>query len=147
MTFEVDTRTININTVVSVAGFLATFVFIGIAWGASQAALSDLEEWRIQHEGVHRDLQASVRSHDAVVDSQISTIRANLAKLDQIEYRMAILEKADENTDVRIGRITESYSNQFSDFRTQLSSISTQIALTNQTLQRIEAATPAAVNR
>lgn len=144
MTFEVDTRTININTVVSVAGFLATFVFIGIAWGASQAALSDLEEWRIQHEGVHRDLQASVRSHDAVVDQQISTLRTNLAKLDQIEYRITANEKGIEALDTRIGRITESYSNQFSDFRNQLSSISTQIALTNQTLQRIEAATPAA---
>lgn len=144
MTFDVDTRTININTVISVAGFLATFVFIGIAWGATQAAVSDLEEWRMQHEAVHRDLSAAVRSHDAVVDQQISTIRANLAKLDQFEYRMAILEKAQENTETRIGRITESYSNQFSDFRNQLSSISTQIALTNQTLQRIEAATPAA---
>ncbi|MDE3769342.1 hypothetical protein, partial [Sinorhizobium meliloti] len=99
MTFEVDTRTININTVVSVAGFLATFVFIGIAWGASQAALSDLEEWRIQHEGVHRDLQASVRSHDAVVDSQISTLRSNLAKLDQIEYRITANEKGIEALD------------------------------------------------
>ncbi|MDX1148089.1 hypothetical protein GOL38_04350 [Sinorhizobium medicae] len=66
MTFEVDTRTININTVVSVAGFLATFVFIGIAWGASQAALSDLEEWRIQHEGVHRDLVGAEKPLNAL---------------------------------------------------------------------------------
>lgn len=120
MTFEVDTRTININTVVSVAGFLATFVFIGIAWGASQAALSDLEEWRIQHEGVHRDLSGTIRSHDAVVDQQISTLRANLAKLDQIEYRITANEKGIEALDTRIGRVTESYSNQFSDFRNQL---------------------------
>ncbi|MDW9619180.1 hypothetical protein [Sinorhizobium meliloti] len=144
MSFEVDTRTININTVVSVAGFLATFVFIGIAWGATQAAVTDLEEWRMQHEAVHRDLSGAIRSHDAVVDQQISTLRANLAKLDQIEYRITANEKGTEALDTRIGRITESYSNQFSDFRNQLSSISTQIALTNQTLQRIEAATPAA---
>ncbi|WP_376742439.1 hypothetical protein [Ensifer canadensis] len=79
-----------------------------------------------------------------MVDQQISTLRANLAKLDQIEYRITANEKGIEALDTRIGRVTESYSNQFSDFRNQLSSISTQIALTNQTLQRIEAATPAA---
>jgi hypothetical protein len=141
--FQVDTRTININTVISVAGFLATFVMIGVAWGTTQANITDLEEWRIAHEALHRDLEARVRSHDAVVDQQISTLRANLAKLDQIDYRVTLMEKGQENIDVRIGRITESYSNQFSDMRNQLSSISTQIALTNQTLQRIEAASPA----
>ncbi|WP_234936503.1 hypothetical protein [Sinorhizobium medicae] len=93
---------------------------------------------------MHRDLSGTIRSHDAVVDQQISTLRANLAKLDQIEYRITANEKGIEALDTRIGRVTESYSNQFSDFRNQLSSISTQIALTNQTLQRIEAATPAA---
>ncbi|RVG38217.1 hypothetical protein CN233_03600 [Sinorhizobium meliloti] len=147
MTFDVDTRTININTVISVAGFLATFVFIGIAWGATQAAVSDLEEWRMQHEGVHRDLAATTRSHDAVVDQQIASIRAALAKIEQIEYRTTSNEKGIEAIDLRVNRIAESYSNQFADMRTQLSSISTQIALTNQTLQRIEAATPSGAPR
>ncbi len=33
---QVDARTINLNTVISLAGFLATFVMIGIAWGNAQ---------------------------------------------------------------------------------------------------------------
>ncbi|MHC2488726.1 flagellar capping protein FliD [Sinorhizobium meliloti] len=142
MTIEVDTRTVNINTLISLAGFLATFVFIGVAWGATQATLSDLEQWRENHEAAHRDLMTTIRTSEAVFEQQITAVRSNVAKLDQLEYRMATLEKALENTDTRISRVTESYSNQFADFRTQLSSISTQIALTNQTLQRIEAAAP-----
>ncbi len=137
-----DTRTINLNTVISAAGFLATFVMIGIAWGTAQSSIRELEEWRLGHEAAHRDLIANMRTSDAVFDQQLSGVRSNLAKLDQLEYRMATIEKAVEALDSRINRVTESYGNQFSDFRTQLSSISTQIALTNQTLQRMEAATP-----
>lgn len=143
MNLQVDTRTINLNTVISVAGFLATFVMIGIAWGSAQRTISDLEQWREGHEAAHRDLLANVRTQDAVFDQRLNTVSATLAKIDQIDYRITANEKAIEAIDTRVNRITESYSNQFADMRTQLSAISTQIALTNQTLQRMEAATPA----
>ncbi|MEJ6846769.1 hypothetical protein [Sinorhizobium fredii] len=143
MALDIDTRTVNINTIISIAGFLATFVLLGVAWGTTQATIRDLEQWREGHESAHRDLQGTIRTSNAVFDEQINVLRGQLGKLDQLEYRMALIEKGHDAIDTRINRITESYSNQFADFRTQLSSISTQIALTNQTLQRMEAASPA----
>ena len=71
-------------------------------------------------------------------DSRLALLERTLTRLDQGDYRMGQIEKAHEQLDMRVSRIVETYSNQFADFRTQLSAISTQIALTNQTLSRIE---------
>lgn len=135
---DIDLKSVNLNTLISVSGFLGTFVLVGIAWGATQSKLTDLEEWRQNHDHGHRDLQTQIASSHAAFDQRINIINNALSKVDQMEYRMAQHEKALEGLDVRVSRINESYSNQFADFRTQLSSISTQIALTNQTLQRME---------
>lgn len=136
---DIDLKSVNLNTVISLAGFLGTFVLVGIAWGTTQSNIRELDQWRDAHEVRHRDMQADEASYRAVMNQQIDGINKSLIKLDQMDYRVTSLEKAYENTDTRISRVTESYSNQFADFRTQLSSISTQIALSNQTLQRIEA--------
>jgi len=136
---EVDLKSVNLNTIISLAGFLGTFVLVGIAWGTTQSTLKDLSQWRDAHEVRHRDMATDEASYRATINQQIDGINKEMIKLDQMDYRVTSLEKATENTDNRISRITESYSNQFADFRTQLSSISTQIALSNQTLQRIEA--------
>lgn len=136
---DIDLKSVNLNTVISLAGFLGTFVLVGIAWGTTQTTLKEISQWRDSHEARHRDLQADEASYRAIMGQQIDGISKSMIKLDQMDYRVTSLEKASENTDNRISRVTESYSNQFADFRTQLSSISTQIALSNQTLQRIEA--------
>ena len=137
---SIDLKSINLNTVISLAGFLGTFVLIGIAWGTTQSTITELTQWRDAHEARHRDMQSSQAAHDAIVGQQIDALNKQLIVVDQMSYRMAQMEKAYEQVDTRISRITESYSNQFADMRTQLSAISTQIALTNQTLQRMEAA-------
>ncbi|MGO7533106.1 hypothetical protein [Rhizobium leguminosarum] len=121
----------NINTVAVLIGFIGGFV----AWGYT---LSEIKSGRDQNA---RDIQNLVTQY-AGIETRLQLIERAEAKNDQLEYRLAQNEKSVENIDVRIGRVTESYSNQFADFRTQLSAISTQIALTNQTLQRIEARPP-----
>lgn len=136
---DIDLKSVNLNTVISLAGFLGTFVLVGIAWGTTQSTIRELSQWRDAHEVRHRDMQADEASYRAVMSQQVDGINKSITKLDQMDYRVTSLEKASENTDNRISRISDSYSNQFADFRTQLSSISTQIALSNQTLQRIEA--------
>ncbi|RWP05114.1 hypothetical protein [Mesorhizobium sp.] len=136
---DVDLKSVNLNTVISLTGFLGTFVLIGIAWGSAQSKIADLEEWRLSHDAVHRDLLADMRGNAAATDERIKAIDERLAEMNEVQYRLAQVEKSYDNIDTRISRITESYSNQFSDFRTQLNAISTQIALTNQTLQRMEA--------
>jgi hypothetical protein len=139
---SIDLKSINLNTVISVAGFLGTFVLVGIAWGTTQSRVGDLEDWRTQHETAHRDLVADMRSNFAALSERIKGIDTTLFKMTEFEYRLAQVEKEYETTDNRISRVTESYSNQFADMRTQLSAISTQIALTNQTLQRMENSPP-----
>jgi len=136
---DIDLKSVNLNTVISVSGFLGTFVLMGIAWGTTQTNIRDLDQWREAHEARHRDMQADEATYRAVTNQQIEGVNKSLVKLDQMDYRVTSLEKAYDNLDTRISRINESYSNQFADFRTQLSAISTQIALSQQTLQRIEA--------
>lgn len=131
----VDTQTIgfkwewNINTVAMLVGFAAGF----IAWGYT---LAELREGREQNA---RNIERLAQENTAF-DARLTMVEREQIKVDQAEYRITMLEKGLENVDTRINRINESYSNRFADFNTQLSSISTQIALTNQTLNRIEAA-------
>lgn len=117
----------NINTVAVLLGFVGGF----IAWGYT---LAELRTGREQNaENIER-----LATQNSGFDSRLALLERTLTRLDQGDYRMGQLEKAHENLDVRVSRIVETYSNQFADFRTQLSAISTQIALTNQTLSRIE---------
>lgn len=121
----------NINTVAVLVGFISGF----IAWGYT---LSEIKNGRDQNA---RDIQSLVAQY-AAMDVRVQTIERSITKSDQLDYRLAQNEKALDNADTRMNRLAESYSNQFADIRTQLSAISTQIALTNQTLNRIEAKPP-----
>lgn len=121
----------NISTLAVISGFVAGFV----AWGYT---LAELKAGRLQNaENIQRLTQENVAA-----STRIDIIDRTLVKHEQYEYRLAQLEKAIESTDTRISRLTENYSNQFAEFRTQLSAISTQVALTNQTLSRMERAKP-----
>lgn len=121
----------NLNTVVVLVGFASSFV----AWGYSQA------ENRASLDRSNRNIERLTAESNAM-DLRLQLIERTQVKSEQTEYRITLLEKGQENFDTRVNRITESYSNQFADFRTQLSAISTQIALSQQTLQRIEARPP-----
>lgn len=118
----------NLNTIAVLAGFMGGFV----AWGYTLAEMRNGQEINATHIDELQTMQAAL----AV---RVDLIERSAAIQQQFEYRLAQVEKALDVIDARFGRITESYSNQFSDMRQQLGAISTQIALTNQTLNRIEA--------
>jgi hypothetical protein len=127
----------NLNTLAVLAGFAAGFV----AWGFT---LSEMRNGQQVNAGRIAELQTAT----AAVTVRVDAIEKASAIQAQFEYRLAQVEKGQETVDARISRITESYSNQFSDLRNQLGTISTQIALTNQTLNRIEASsTPLAPSK
>lgn len=117
----------NINTIAVLLGFVGGF----IAWGYTLAELRTGREQNAQN--IER-----LAVQNTGFDNRLVLLERTLTRLDQGDYRMGQLEKAHESLDMRVSRIVETYSNQFADFRTQLSAISTQIALTNQTLSRIE---------
>lgn len=118
----------NINTIAMLAGFVGGF----ITWGYTLAEMRNGQE---MNAAKIIDLQAG----QAALVARVDLMEKVDAKQEQLDYRLAQAEKGIEATNERIGRISESYSNQFSDMRTQLSTISTQVALTNQSLNRIEA--------
>lgn len=103
-----------------------------VAWGYT---LADIRTGRVQNAESIAEMVGQV----SALASRVDAIEKNDFKIVQIEYRIGQSDKVIEGMDLRLNRITESYSNQFADLRTQLSAISTQIALTNQTLNRIEA--------
>lgn len=126
----------NINTVAVIVGFLGGFV----AWGYTMAEMRGGQQINA---GKIIDLQAA----QAALTARVDLMEKVDAKQEQLDYRLAQAEKAIEAVNDRISRISESYSNQFADMRTQLSTISTQVALTNQSLNRIEAQGTVAPNR
>lgn len=118
----------NINTIAVLAAIVGGFV----AWGYTLAEMRNGQQINAAHIDVLQIDLTATRTRVDVIE-KAAAIQA------QFEYRLAQLEKAQDVADARVSRITESYSNQFSDMRNQLGAISTQIALTNQTLNRIEA--------
>jgi hypothetical protein len=120
-------REVNTNTIVAIVGFLGTFAGLITMWNTMNFRQEEAAKWITQHEEAHMALEASIEA-----------VKRSIEDYPQVVYRLAQLEKAQEVADERVNRITESYTNQFADIRTQLSSISTQIALTNASLSRLE---------
>lgn len=118
-------KQVNLNTIVIAVGFLATFASIVYSYSNLQAEQRNFGEFIEEQRGVNAKL-------DARVSAQNDTLGG-------IPYQVGQLQKAQESTEERIGRVTESYSNQFGDIRMQLSNIGTQVALVKQSLDRIEA--------
>lgn len=122
---------VNLNTVVAIVGFLATFAGIITLWNQVQYKQNDFDKW----------IQAHDKLHEAMA-GQIEALQKNDNQMIDLSFRMGQVEKGLSNEDDRIGRITESYGNQFSDIRSQLGAIATQLALTNQTLSQIAGNSP-----
>lgn len=117
---------VNLNTVIAVVGFLITIGSLIGVWNRVQYKQEDFDKWIAAHDKVH----------DAI-SVRIGNLEQNDTKMIDFAFRLGQLEKQETSLDDRIGRITESYGNQFSDIRSQLGAIATQLALTNQTLQAI----------
>lgn len=130
---EVERIRINLNTIIAAVGFLSTFAILVTMWNDQLNSQKNTDRWIEQHtllhEAIAKDL-TQLHGVDTARDSQV---------LD-ITFRLAQLEKGQDNLDARVGRVTESSTNQFTDIRSALSAFGTQQALMTQTLQRIEAA-------
>lgn len=132
MTIDSIKADFNLNTIVAIVGFLITFAGIITVWNQVQYKQQDFDKWISNHEKVHDQIMTEIASLHAV-DADRG------GKMLDMSFKEGQLEKSMDALDQRISRVTESYANQFSDIRTQLGAISTQLALTNQSLQRIEA--------
>jgi flagellar capping protein FliD len=119
---------VNLNTLVVIVGFLGTFTGLVSLWNGMQYKQQDFEKWIAAHDQLHQAIAAD-----------LSQLHKNDEQLIDLSFRIGQIEKSAQLMDDRLSRITESYGNQFTDIRGVLSQITTQLALTNQALQRIEA--------
>lgn len=123
---------INLNTIVAVVGFLVTFAGIITVWNQVQYKQQDFDRWISTHEELHKAIALDlVGIHNVVSD------RGD--KMLDMAFKEGQLEKTVDAMNDRLSRLTENYGNQFTDIRSSLGSIATQLALTNQSLQRLEA--------
>lgn len=121
-------REVNLNTVAIIVGFVATLISVGASWSNLQAEQKNFATFVAEQKATNAGFSERLSAHDKTLE-----------ELPQVKYQVAQLEKSDERNDDRIARIGENYSNQFSEMRNQLGSISVQMALIKQSLDRIEA--------
>lgn len=129
---EVEKIKINLNTIIATFGFLSTFALLVTMWNDAKNSQVNTDRWIEQHTLLH-----DVIAKDLVQLHGVDTARD--AQVLDLTFRISQLEKEVELMDARIGRVTESYGNQFTDIRSGLNSLTTQLALANQSLQRLEA--------
>lgn len=134
---------VNLNTVVAIVGFLSVFASIIVTWSNVQFKLSQAEEWQTRHEELHKEQDAERTAKWAAFITRLDNVQSSIYKMDQYDYKIAQLEKGQDGIDVRISRLSETYNNQFVEFRTQLQAISIQLAIANDVLKRMETVKPA----
>lgn len=123
----------NINTWVAICGFIATLFTIVSSWNNVKNTQDNTDRWIGQHVILHEQISRDVLSlHD--IDS-----RRDVAMV-ELTSRVAQLEKGQESMEDRIDRMSQNTANQFTTINGNLSSITTQLALFGQSLQRIEGA-------
>lgn len=130
---------INLNTIVALVGFLSMFAAFITTWTSLQYKQSEIQKWEEDHIAEHNKWQELSTARNVAVNTRLDSMQLILNKQDQIDYRLAQAEKGQINTDERIGRVSESYGIQFTEIRTQLAIVTTQLALANETLKRLEA--------
>jgi chromosome segregation ATPase len=128
---EIENFKINLNTIIALVGFLSTFAFLITTWNDAKNNLEDTNRWIEQHNSLHDAIAkelAQLHNIDTTREAQV---------LD-LTFRISQLEKEVELLDARMSRVVESSTNQFTEVRGSLSTLTTQLALANQSLQRLE---------
>lgn len=132
----------NLNTIAIIVSFLTLFTAIVTTWNSLQYRQAEIEEWQVDHDGLHlkmsEDRTSAITAFTTRLDVQRTDQVENERELDLLKQRASILEKSIESIDIRISRITESYGNQFTEIRGQLGVITTQLALLNDAIKRMD---------
>jgi hypothetical protein len=123
---------VNLNTIVILAGFLATFAGFIANYTTLQNNQVEFRDWQTQHLQVHVGLASDIASlKEADIKSRDD--RHDLA------FKTGAMEEAIGDIVARISRIVDAGKEQDAKVETQLNMLTTQLALMNQSLQRLEA--------
>lgn len=121
-------REVNLNTIAIIVGFMVTIGGIIGSWSNLQNQQLNFVDFIVEQKGFNSRL-----------DERIKMTEEKMGELPQFTMQIATIIENAKGTDERLGRMTESYSNRFSDIQNQLSTLVTQLALVKQSLDRIEA--------
>lgn len=123
---EVEKK-VNTNTILGIFSFLALFATLVTMYNALDFRTKELTDWIALHETRHaRD------------DAEFTALKESLADRPQALYRLSQVEGNLQNNVIRMDRMSEIYNTRFAEMTGQLSSILTQQALINATLNRLE---------
>lgn len=138
--------TINLNTIIGLVS-LSIIILGGVSGGSilyAQMQAQD-EAWvdfQKRQEAYNTKLETDRAAGRATYDLKIETLQQAIGKLTSVTetnvYQIAQLQKKDEENDNRLGRMTESYGNRFTEIQTSLANMNTQLALLSQSMQEIK---------
>lgn len=139
-------RTVNINTILGVAtfvvGLIGVIVSMTIVYSKIQAQTDSWVDFQKRQESYNSNLDADRRAGRATYDLKLDAIAQALTKTSSIiegqTYQIAQLQKKDEETDARLGRMSESYGDKFTEIQSTLANINTQIALVSQAVTELK---------
>lgn len=135
---------VNLNTVVAIIGFLSVFAGLVVTWSNVQFKQTALDNWEKDHTDLHARLDSDRAATRAAIYTRLNTVDQDNQKqatdLEQLKYQLAQIGKEQDALTARQDRMSESYGNQFTEMRAVLSNLSTQLALANSSLARLEKA-------
>lgn len=114
----------NLNTVVILFGFLTGIATWGYTWGQFSTELrrADVEfkTWTDKHELLHKERQIAITASEVRFDERLKTAEADLRKVENLGYRLTVVEQSalslaksieelktlisDQNADIRVIR-------------------------------------------
>lgn len=118
-------KEVNINTIVAVVGFAVTIVVSVVGWSASAATfkanVDEMERkydgWIASHDQLHKERNVEVSSAQARTDQRITTLEADLRKVDNIEYRLTVQEQGTANLGRAVEELKGLVNNQGTDLK------------------------------
>jgi chromosome segregation ATPase len=139
-------RTITTGAVISFLGFFLTFcggIFLAGSFYSIQeqrdvtfnAAQKRQEEY---NKNLEMDRKTVRVAYDAKIDVILQSLTKTASIIDQQTYQIAQLQQKNTETDARLGRITESYGDKFTEIQSTLANMNTQIALISQTVTELK---------
>ena len=90
---------VNVNTVITIIGFLVTIAGGGVAWGTAQANI------------------ATLTTEQAELGTRMTTAEGVISRLVNLEYRVTVAEQANTNLARAVDELRAAVANQSADIR------------------------------
>lgn len=131
-----------LNTLTILGSFVGMIFFGGVAYNNLKVGIEQSTGFQIETKErlarLDADRQAARSEIDKRVGAILDSIAAQKSVVDGMLYQIGQLQKADENNNNRVDRMADTYNGRFTEMNEKMNSMTTQQALTNQTLGEIK---------